>query len=107
MGVGRADHAEFVGVDAELLASSFEAVLQRRARILELEHLRLLQLAQVEIALVPALEVGELVVRREEGMGLAVALDLRRFVEPLPLGARFGIFAVDRLAGERIRSSGT
>ena len=99
MGVGRADHAELVGIDAEL-AFELEAVLQRRARILELEHLRRLHLAQVEIALVPALEIGELVVRRQEGMGLAVALDLGRLVEPLPLGARLGIFAIDRLAGE-------
>ena len=84
MRVGRADHAELVGVDAEL-ALELEAVLQRRAGILELEHLRLLQLAQVEIALVPALEIGELVVRRQERMGLAIALDLRRLVEALPL----------------------
>ena len=102
MRVGRADHAELVGIDAELRLE-LQAVLQRRARILELQHLRLLGYAQVEVALVPALEIGELVVGREEGMGLAVALDLRRFVEALPLGARLGIFAVDRLAGERTR----
>ena len=84
MGVGRADHAELVGIDAEF-ALELEAELQRRARIFELEHLRLLQLAQVEVALVPPLEIGELVVGRQEGMGLAVALDLRRLVETLPL----------------------
>ena len=33
-------------------------------------------------------------------MGFAVALDLGRLVETLPLGARLGIFAVDRLSGE-------
>ena len=65
VGVGRADHAELVGIDAEFLLQ-LEAVLQRRAGILELQHLRLLELAQVQVALVPALEVGELVVGREE-----------------------------------------
>ena len=34
-------------------------------------------------------------------MRLAVALDLRDLVERLPLRARLGILAVDRLAGER------
>ena len=101
MRVGRADHAELVGIDAQLLLE-LEAVLERRARVFELQHLGLLELGQVEIALVPALEIGELVVGRQEGVGLAVALDLRRFVEALPLGAGLGIFAVDRLAGERL-----
>ena len=84
------------GIDAEL-GLELEAVLQRRARIFELQHLGRLGLGQVEIALVPALEIGELVVGRQEGMGLAVALDLRRLVEALPFGARLGIFAIDRL----------
>ena len=83
-------------------SSPFElqAEFQGGAGILELEHLRLLQFAEVEIALIPALEIGELVVRRQIRMGLAVALDLGRLIETLPLGARLGIFAVDRLAGE-------
>ena len=81
-------------------AFELEPELQRRARIFELQHLRLLELAQVEVALVPALEIGELVVGRKEGMGLAVALDLRRLIEALPLRTGLGIFAVDRLAGE-------
>ena len=33
-------------------------------------------------------------------MRLPIALDLRRLVQALPLRARFGIFAIDRLAGE-------
>ena len=99
--VGRADHAELVGIDAELVFQ-LETVLERRAGVLELEHLRLLEFAEVEVALVPALEVGELVVGREERMRLAVALDLRGFVEALPLRAGLGILAVDLLAGERL-----
>ena len=54
--------------------------------------------AEVEVALVPDLEVGELVVRRQERMRLAVALDLRDFVEPLPLRARLDVLARDALA---------
>ena len=99
MCVGRADHAELVRIDAEF-ALELQAEFQRRAGILVLEHLRFLQFAQIEVALVPALEIGELVVRRQVRVRLAVALDLGRFVEPLPFGARLGVLAVDRLAGE-------
>ena len=56
------------GIDAEFLFK-LEAELQGGAGILELEHLRLLQFAQVEIAFVPALEIGELVVRRQDTDG--------------------------------------
>ena len=62
MGVGRADHAEFVGIDAKL-SFELEPELKSRASIFELQHLRLLELAQIEVALIPALEIGELVVR--------------------------------------------
>ena len=101
MRVGRADHAELVGVDAELCLQ-LETVFQGRPRIFELKHFGRLGHRQVEVALVPAFEIGELVVRRQEGMGLAIALDLRRLVEPLPFGPLLSILAVDRLAGERI-----
>ena len=97
MRVGRSDQAELVGIDAEFLFQ-LEAVLQRGTGILEFEHLRFLERGQVQVALVPTLEVGELIVGREERMRLAVALDLGRFVEVLPLGALFGILAVNLLA---------
>ena len=102
MCVGRADHAELVRIDAEF-ALELQAEFQGGAGILELEHLWLLQFAQIEVALIPALEIGELVVRRQVRVCLAVTLDLGRFVEALPFGARLGVFAVDRLAGEAIR----
>ena len=79
-----------------------EAVHQRRARIFELKHFRLLGDGQVEIALVPAFEVGELVVGRQEGMSFAVALDLGDFVDVLPTRAGLGVLAVDRLVGARL-----
>ena len=99
MCVGRADHAELVRIDAEF-ALELQAEFQGRAGILVLEHLGLLQFAQIEVALVPPLEIGKFVIRRQVRMCLAIALDLGRFVEALPFGARLGIFAIDRLAGE-------
>ena len=99
MRVGAADQPELVGVDAEL-GLQLEAVLERRARVLELQHLRLLRLGKVEVALVPALEIGELVVGRQQGMGFAVALHLGSLIEHLPAGALLGILAIDLLAGE-------
>jgi len=65
--VAAALQAELVGIHAEL-RFELQAVLQRRAGVLELEHLLLLGDAAVEVALVPQLEVGELVVGREEGV---------------------------------------
>ena len=75
-----------------------QAVLEGRAGVLEFEHLSFLRNAAVEVALVPDLEGGELVVRRKERMRLAGALGLRGLVEPLPLRALLGIFAVELLA---------
>ena len=101
MRVGAADETELVRIDAEL-GFQLEAVFERRARVFELEHLGLLRFAEIEIAFVPALEVGELIVGREERMGFAVAFDLRHFVERLPARAAVGVRAVDSVAGERL-----
>ena len=101
MRVGAADETELVRIDAEL-GFQLEAVFERRARVFELEHLGLLRFAEIEIALVPALEVGELIVGRKERMGFAVAFDLRYFVERFPARAAFGVRAVDSVAGERL-----
>ena len=62
MAVGRADHAEAIGVHAQPLLEQ-EAQPQRRARILARQHVARLGLGEVEVADVPALEIGELVVR--------------------------------------------
>src|SRR4029453_19211082 len=75
-------------------------VPEGRAGILELEHRWRLRLAEIEVALVPPFVVGELVVRREEGMRLAVALDLRDLVEALAVRPRLGVLPVDGLARE-------
>ena len=97
MRVGRSDHAEFVGADAERLLE-LEPIFQRRARVFVFQHVVCLGDGQIEIALVPELVVGELVVRRKERVRLAGALDLRHLEERLPSRPRFGIGAVDRLA---------
>jgi hypothetical protein len=67
--------------------------------ILELQHLQLLELAQVQIALVPTLEVRELIVGRKKRMRFAIAFDLGGLVQDFPFRAGLGIFAIDLLAG--------
>ena len=99
--VSGTDQPELVRINSKL-RFHLEAVLKRRARILEFEHLRLFLHAIVEIAFVPAFEVGELVVRRKEWMRLAVAFDLRDFIQRLPAHAILGVFAVDLLPCERL-----
>ena len=101
MRVGAADKTELVGIDAEF-GFHLEAVLERRADILEFQHLRLLHFGQIEVSLVPALEIRKFIVGRKKRMGLAVTLDLRGLVERLPTGAVLGIFAVDPFAVERL-----
>jgi hypothetical protein len=96
-----ADEPELVGIDAQVLFQ-LEAVPEGGAGIFELEHLQRLGRAEIEVALVPALEVGKLVVGRKQRMGLAVALDLGNLVEPLPALAGLGVLAVDGLAGKRL-----
>ena len=95
--VAAADQPELVGVGAERLFE-LQAGLERRARILELEHLGRLPDAAVEVALVPDLEVGEFVGRRQDRVRLARTLGLRHLVQALPAGARLGVGAVHRLA---------
>ena len=101
MRIGAADQTELVGVHPEL-GFHLETVLERRTGVLEFQHLRLLDFSEIEVALVPALEIREFVVGRQERMGLAVTLHLRGFVQRLPAHAVLGIFAVDPLAGERL-----
>jgi hypothetical protein len=97
--IGGADHPELVGVDAELFFE-LEADLQRRPGVLVLQHVVLLDHAEVEVALVPGLVVGELVIGRQVGVGFAITLDLGGLVERLPLVAGRRVFEVDRFPGE-------
>ena len=92
--IGAADQAELVGIHPEL-GFHLETVLERRTCVLEFQHLRLLDLSEIEVALVPALEVREFIVGRQKRMRLAVTLDLRGLVQRLPANAVLGIFAVD------------
>src|SRR3984885_7433879 len=101
MRVRAADESELVRIDTEL-GLHLQAVLESGADIFELQHLRLLHLRQIEVALVPAFEIRKLVVGRKKRMGLAVALDLSSLVERLPAHAVLGIFPIDPLALERL-----
>ena len=96
MRVGRSDHAELVRIHPQLLLQ-LQTDLQGGARVLALQHVVLLELAQVEIGLVPKLEVGEFVVLGKERVRLAVALDLGHLVQRLPLDARLRILTRQRL----------
>ena len=58
--VGGADHAELVGVDAEL-GFELKADLQSAARIFALQHFGFLCFAEIQIAFVPQLVAGEFV----------------------------------------------
>ena len=97
--VGRADHPELVGVDADL-RFELEAATERgagevaganrgfRARS---ERLGVDRVAE-------GLEVGELVGGREDGVGLRVALDLRDLDDGLPLHSGACVLCRDRPA---------
>ena len=95
--IARADHAERIRVDPEL-AFQLEPEFERGTRIFVLEHRVSFRrrgggdIADVE----PSLEVGEFVVRREEGVGLAVALDLGHLHNRLVTDARLGVGRVHR-----------
>ena len=89
MGIAAADQAGLVGIGSKL-GFQLQSQLERRADVVAVEHAILRRHHFVEIE-VPALKVGKFVVRREEGMGLAVTLDLRRFQQWLVAGARLGV----------------
>ena len=61
MGIGRADHAEFVGIGAELLLKR-EAELQGLACILSRQHVRRFEFRDIEIANVPGSIVGKFII---------------------------------------------
>jgi hypothetical protein len=96
--IGRADHAELVGVGPEPLLEH-QPVLQRLAGVFVGKHLGRLRLGHIEVAGIPGLVVGEGVVGREQGMSLAITLDLRRLVHRLPLRPLLDVGRIQRAAG--------
>ena len=66
MSIGGADHSVLVRIHAKLLLE-LQAIAQGWTGIFVLQHFGLLFDAKVEIALVPALVICELVVGRKEG----------------------------------------
>src|SRR5512142_207289 len=99
MGICRTNHAEFVGVYSQF-AFEFQTIAQCGTRVLELEHLGLLQFGHVEVGFVPALVIRKFIVRRKERMGLAVPLDLRCFIDSFAESTGFSVLTVDWFAGE-------
>ena len=62
------------------------------------KHLLLFEFTEVEVAFIPSFKGGELIVGRHEWMCLAIALDLRCFIEPLPARPLLGVLPVNRFA---------
>ena len=73
---------------------------QSRAQVVERLHFRRVELRAADVGLVPALEIGELVVGRNGGMGFAVTLGLGDFGDRFPFRACLRIGAVERLAAK-------
>ena len=95
--IRRGHQAVLVGIDAQLLAE-FQADLEGRAGILILQHLRRLRSVTGDIAGIPGLEVGELIIGRQERVRLFVTLHLRDFMQRLPTNTFLCVFAGHRFA---------
>ena len=95
MGVGGADHAEFIGVNAEFLfdlqpISRAERAYSKCSMSFVVSSLR----SRLPLS---HFERGEFVIRREERVRLPVSLDLRGFVEWFPAGSIHGVVPIDGL----------
>lgn len=99
VGIGAADHAELVGIYAELF-TEHQAVLEGFASVFPLEHLGFLGLGAVEIGFVPYFIAGELVVGGKHGVCFAIALYPRDLYEPLKACAQCGEFLGERLSSK-------
>lgn len=95
--------AKAIGVDAELLLQR-KALLQCLAGVFTAQHLWGLGLAQVQIAGIPGFVIGKFVIRAQNRMGLAIALDLGDLVQRFPFCAGGDIGLVDHIAGKALVS---
>ena len=95
MSIGRTYQPELERIRADLIFE-FQTELERRPSILVLQHPVFFRDTARRIALVPILEVGELILRRQHRMRLAVALDLGNFIDRFPATSGFRIAPVDR-----------
>jgi hypothetical protein len=98
--IAAADHSELEGIRTQA-GSEIEPQAQRRARVLE-GKLRAVIGASPEVGDVPGLVVGELVVGREQGVRLAVALVLGDLEQRLPARASRSVLGAERLAPHRL-----
>ena len=97
MVIAAADHAGLVRIGSKL-GLQFESQFVRRANVTACQHAVGVWRLLAKINRPIAFEIGEFVGRREEGMGLAVTLDLRHLDQRLMAGARLGIGPVHGLA---------
>ena len=100
MRVRRPNHAKFEGIGAKGLLKS-QSSLQCFPSVFPRKHLRSLRL-RTEAPLIPQLEIGELVVRRQPRVSLTRSLHLGNLVNRLPHHPPFGIFLGDGPARERL-----
>jgi len=82
---GRADHSEFERVNPQF-ALLLQPKLESGTGVLRLEVLIFVGSQHRKVGLVPRFEVCELVVRRQVGVSLTIALVLGDFVERLSNG---------------------
>ncbi len=101
MGVDGPNQPEFVRIHPKLPAE-FQASFQRGAGVFVLQHPLFLGRRSRDIADIPAFEVCEFVIRRQQRVGLLVALDLRHLVQRLPAGPLLRIGPIHRLSGARL-----
>jgi hypothetical protein len=99
--IAAADHPELEGIDSELVLQP-DPYLKRRTGVFVLQHPVFLGVAE-GIALVPDLEVRELVFRREERMCLAGALHLGDLHQRFPASAALGVVPGHRLIVDGLR----
>ena len=100
--VGAADQADLEGIDAQFRLVG-EPQLEGAAAVLVLQHPVFLGCAAADVVPIPVLEIGKFVVRRQERMRLAIALDLGDFVNRLPTGAETRVLRANRLAIHGLR----
>ena len=95
--VGAANHAKSIGIGADASLQR-EAALQSGPCIRAGVHVRRCFCRIRDVVLIPALEIGKGVVRRETGVGFAIAFELRDFCDRLPAHAALRVVGVDRVA---------
>ena len=97
--VGASDLSDLERVYPQLLLE-FQSAFESRASVFPGQHRFRFCLTHVEIAEVPGLVIGELVIGRQKRMRFAVPFDLGRLVQGFPTLTCFGVLASDLATGK-------